>query len=145
MPGFPKASNELGFTGSRYHGPPRGFSVEGAASYPGHVAVTSGHPFSSKIGFRIISEDVREAVPRISCFRESQLAKLESIAQLLSSRINSIRDEISTDNFAMRAGLQISLLEDLPNVYGIGEMKWRGQLADGFPMLSDLAPRKLRG
>ena len=62
IPSFPKTTNEWGYAGSRYQGPNRPFSLQGASSYEEHVQQSSDLPFPIETGYRILPDDLQEAI-----------------------------------------------------------------------------------
>ena len=62
MPSLPKATNEWGYTGSRYQEPGRASSAKGAAPFRERVTIASESPFPAANGPHIFPEAARESV-----------------------------------------------------------------------------------
>ena len=62
IPSFPKTPDEWGYAGSRYQGPNRAFSLQGASSYEEHIQQSGEMPFLTETGFRTPPGDLQEGI-----------------------------------------------------------------------------------
>ena len=83
IPSFPKTPNEWGFAGTRYQGPNRASSFQGASSYEEHIEQSAEMPFPMETGFHILLEDVQAAIsshPSRGCSTKGPRAHANSSA-----------------------------------------------------------------
>ena len=128
IPSFPKTPNAWGYTGTRYQGPSRAFSLHGASSYEEHIEKSATMPFPMDTGFHILPEDVQEAISYIShrgssgirAFWLKQLAQIQQRAQELMPILQQLRATVEPSKEASRARIHVPLLKELLEKTGMG-------------------------
>ena len=146
IPSFPKTPNEWGYTGTRYQGPNRAFSLQGASSYEEHIEQSAEMPFPMETGFHILPEDVQEAISYVShrgstgirAFWLKQLAQIQQRARELMPILQQLRATVEPSKEASRARIHVPLLKELLEKTGMGGSEWRDQFVTGFPILGEL-------
>ena len=143
---FPKTPNAWGYTGTRYQGPNRAFSLQGASTYEEHIEKSATLPFPMDTGFHILPEDVQEAISFIAhrgsagirAFWLKQLAQVQQRAQDLMPILQRLRATVEPSKEASRARIHVPLLKELLEEAGMGGSNWCDQFVTGFPILGEL-------
>ena len=132
IPSFPKTPNEWGYAGTRYQGPNRAFSLQGASSYEEHIEQSAELPFPMETGFHILPEDVQEAISFIThrgsagirAFWLRQLAQIQHRARELMPVLHQLRATVEPSKEASRAWIHVPLLKELLEKTGMGGSEW---------------------
>ena len=128
IPSFPKAPNEWGYTGARYQGPNRAFSLQGASSYEEHIEQSAEMPVPMETGLHILPGDVQEAISFIAhrgsagvrAFWLKQLSRIQQRAQELMPILQQLRATAEPSREALRARIHVPLLKELLEKNGTG-------------------------
>ena len=128
IPSFPKTPNEWGYTGTRYQGPNRALSLQGASSYEGHIEPSAGMPFPIETGYHILPEDVQEAISFIAHrgsagvrgFWLKQLSQIQKGAHELMPILHQLGAAVEPSREPSRARIHVPLLKELLEKNGMG-------------------------
>ena len=147
IPSFPEISYEWGYTGTRYQGPNRAFSLRGASSYEEHINQSSDLPFPTETGHHISPSDLQEAISFITQrgnagikgFWLKQLSRIQQRAHELMPTLYQLGASADPSREPSRARLHVPLRKELLAENGMGGSEWRGKFVAGFPILGEIA------